>query len=501
MYKNSILKNSFWLVSSSVFNRIQGFFMIVFLARLISPFELGLYNIIQNLINRGDIVGRFGTDLAIHRSGAQINIKGPIKTGRLFGVGTTLNIISGFLITAILIINKDLVANYWLREPSTSKWIVLAAISIFITLVGNCPWFFLLALKEFKKHSVNLTLYISFKAFLCLILTFSYGYRGALVSILVSQLFYFFQGYFLAKNTLKIRSIKLRFNNFLSESINIFKFGLPFYISNFVENIIDIPFMLYVTRIGGLSELGYLRIAQTLGQFVNFFSQAFSPMVITYLSESNAVDNQKSEYLKSIHFRLVGGITIYIGLLCQILVSFLVPTIFGEAYIKAIILSRIELLIGFILAINSILTQYLVSYGKTLSIALTNTFSLPIKIILSLVLIPQYSSIGLLSANLSYYFFNFLIYLWLAFKSSSRKDKKYLVKFLIFFIVSNSMVLIINNLNLTYLHEASLNILIGLISFISYLKLMMDKDELNLIKSYSHKVTTRYINSKKGIFK
>jgi len=490
MNKKLILKDSIWLVITSIFNRFQGFFLIAFLARLMSPFELGLFNIIQNLLLRGDIVGRLGTDLAISRDGAQIQTRGPVAIGRLFGVGTILNILSGLIILIILLANKDIVAVFWLKDPSSSKWISLAGLSILITLVGNCPWIFLIALKEFKIHSINSNLYIFFKTFISIILTFLYGYKGALASILISQILYFILGFFIVRKPLKRNNIKLRFDSFFKEGLKIFKFGLPIYISHFVDNVVDIPFLFAVSRVGGLSELGFLRIAQTFGQFVTFLSSALSPLVISYLSEFIVINKTKSEYLKSLHFRIIGGLSLYICLIGQILVAILVPLVFGSAYSNAITLSRIELLIGFFVAINAILSQYIVGYGKTLPIALTNIFSTPIKIIFSIKLIPLYSALGFLIANSIYYLINCVVFLWLAFKDSSDNDKKNAIKFSAIFFLSFAFIFLVDFIRLPYSYEIIINSFIILISFFVYLKVMIIEKEFELL----YKLVFRIVN-------
>ena len=216
---------------------------------------------------------------------------------------------------------------------------------------------------------------------------------------------------------------------------------------------------------------------------------ALSPIIISYLSQYVMEDLGKYFELKSIHFRILGVFTLITLILCQIMLEIIVPISFGESYQEALNLSRISLLNGFFITLVAVLNQYIVSKGKTTSIAFTNLTTGTIKLILALILIPIYSVYGFLISNFVFHFLNSIIFIFISSKDAPVNDNFQNIKYMIISISSIFMVLFIISLDIALLFRIGFGLLLSILTLYLSLKFVFTNQEqtiaLNFIKSIS----------------
>jgi O-antigen/teichoic acid export membrane protein len=425
-FLKGVLKGSFWVVFATVITRFAGFIALPILARILGPADLGLYNLVQNTVQTGDGLSRIGTDAAMHRNGAQYETLGTQAVGRLFGVGACLTIFAGSFIAICLWVGRKVIAQNWFVEPKIEPWLILTALAIFFTVIGNPSWFYLVALQAFRTYSLRASVISILGAVVTLLLAYYFGLTGAVYSLLLTAFVQATWGWWLTLPILKEKGIKLRSDNFFDESLSILAFGLPFYGSNFLSSFIALPLLGYVSKAGGIEQVGYLRIAQSLSQFVSFLPTAIAPVIISSLSASLAADIKGYRQIKSLHLRSLWVVILITTVAICFSLEGLITTLFGSAYTKAILLSRLTIWMTAISSISGILGQHIISFGKTRTIALVQVIALVIHIAFALALIPLYSSTGLLLAQSLAAIFTLVAYVRPALTDIESEDKKHL---------------------------------------------------------------------------
>jgi O-antigen/teichoic acid export membrane protein len=419
-----IVKGTFWVILATVVTRFAGFIALPLLARLLSPSGLGLYNIIQSTVQTGDGLSRIGVDAAIHRNGSQYKTTGAKAVGRLFGVGTCLLIGTGSLIAISLWLFREALAIHWLGEAKVEPWLGLTAVIIFFTVIGNPSWFYLVALHDFRTYSLRTSVISITGAGLTVSLAWFFGFVGAIWGLVLTAIIQATWGWWLTLPILKKNAIELRYDNFFHEARDILSFGLPFYASNFLSSFVALPLLGYVSRTGGIEQLGYLRVAQSLSQFISFLPTAIAPVLISNLSASYATDATDFKTLKSLHLRSLWAVILIITVTISSTLEILVPMLFGSTYTQAIFLSRLTIWIAAVQSLSGMLSQYLISAGKTRVIAVVQTLGLFINIVAALFFIPLYSSVGLLLAQSLAVLLTFTGYIRPALIDLDRSDKK-----------------------------------------------------------------------------
>jgi O-antigen/teichoic acid export membrane protein len=392
-------KGSFWVTLATVITRFTGFATLPILARLLGPADLGLYNLVANTIQTADGLSRLGADAAMHRNGAQYQTVGSESVGRLFGVGSCITILAGIIASLLLYFNRSAVSVQWLGEAKIESWLSLAAAVTVLTVASNPPWYYLLALQEFKLSSIRSAGATIVGASVTLFLTWNFRLPGALWGLGATALLQAIWGWGVALPALRAKQIRLRIDRFWPEARSILGFGLPFYASNFLSSFIALPLLGYVSRTGGIEQLGYLRVAQALSQFISFLPTAIAPVLISTLAASITANAFEYRQTKSLHLRSLCLVILVFSTAICFSLEYLVPLLFGASYSQAILLSRLTIWITAISSFSGILSQYVISSGQTRVIAMIQVPSLFVNLALALWLIPNYSSMGLLAAQ------------------------------------------------------------------------------------------------------
>lgn len=394
-----MLKGSAWVTLSTIVTRFAGFIVLPFLARLLSPEDLGLYNLMNTTVQTGDRLSRLGADAAIHRNGAQFETIGPESVGRLFGVGAILMTFMSVLIALCLLIWREPIALRWLGEERAESWLGLVAIVIVIYAISNPPWLYLIALHEFRISSLRSSTVAILGAIITLFLAWRFKLSGAIWGLGALSLLHATLGWGLVLPILQRKQIKLRFNHFFQEICSILSFGLPFFAGNFLSSFIALPLLGYVSRAGGIEQIGYLRVAQSLSQLISFLPTAIAPVLISTLSANISANTIEYRQTKSIHLRSLWIIILTIATYISFSLDYLIPLLFGDNYSQAIFLSRLTIWITAMTSLSGMMNQYVISSGRTKVIAIIQTTALGINLLLGLLLIPKYNSVGLLIAQ------------------------------------------------------------------------------------------------------
>jgi O-antigen/teichoic acid export membrane protein len=398
----NLIKGGAWLTLANVVSKLASALVLPILARLLGPEALGIYSIVFSLAQSAQSFSTLGADIAMHRNGAQYKTIGTEAVGRLFGVGLSLICLVSALTGLGIWLFREPLAQHWLGQPNVTPWLGTAAILIVLQPWSNIPLLFLASLQDFRAYAIRSSVEMVFTSAFTVFFAWKWGLAGAIRGLMIAEIVQIPWSYFVAKPVLKARGIRLRFNRFFQESRSILKFGFPYYFGNtLLGSLVGLPLMGLVSQYGGLEQLGYLRVAQSMASLIGFIPSAITPAAISYLSASSVGDQESHQYLKSVHLR-----SIWILLLIPICsVCLLIPNIlnilFGSAYQAANILSVLSLWISLLVGVTSVLVQYLLAEGHTVKISWISTLGTVFFVVSAFLLVPGYQALGFLMAQIA----------------------------------------------------------------------------------------------------
>lgn len=398
----SLIKGGAWLTLANVVSKLASMLVLPLLARLLGPESLGIYSIVFSLAQSAQGFTSLGADIAMHRNGAQYKTLGTEAVGRLFGVGFSLICLVSAVTGLAVWLFRESLAQHWLGQPNVTLWLGAAAILIVTQPFSNIPLLFLASLQDFRAYALRSSIEMIFTGLLTVILAWQWGLGGSILGLVIAEIIQIPWSYCVAKPVLQVRGIRLRFDKFWTETISIFRFGFPYYFGNtLLGSLIGLPLMGLVSQYGGLQELGYLRVAQSMAALIGFIPSAIAPAAISYLSASYVGDSQSYQALKSIHLR---GIWILLllptGAVCLLLPN-IINLLFGDAYQQATILAWLSLWTSALAGITAVLVQSLLVAGKTVRVAFASLLGAILGVSVTLILVPEYKGIGFLIGQLS----------------------------------------------------------------------------------------------------
>lgn len=395
-----LIKGGAWLTLANVVSKLASALALPLLARLLGPESLGIYSVVFSLAQSAQGFSTLGADVAMQRNGAQHKTIGNDAVGRLFGVGLSLICLVSAVTGLGIWFFREPLAKHWLGQPDVIPWLGTTAILIGLQPWGNVPLLFLASLQEFRAYALRSSLGMIVSSAATVVLAWRLGLAGAVQGLLLAAIAQIFWSYLIVKPVLRSKGIRLRVAQFWQESRSILKFGFPYYFGNtLLGSLAGLPIMGLVSQYGGLEQLGYLRVAQSMAALIGFIPSAIAPAAISYLSASSGDNNESYNYIKSVHLRGIWALLLVpTGAVCLALPD-VINGLFGSAYQEATILSWLSLWISALAGVVSVLVQYLVVAGKTVRVAWASSLGVSCWVLAAFLLVPQYSALGFLLAQ------------------------------------------------------------------------------------------------------
>ncbi|MBW4496717.1 MAG: oligosaccharide flippase family protein [Oscillatoria princeps RMCB-10] len=388
------IKGSLLLSIASVVVRLSGILMLVPLARLLGPKQLGIYSLVFWLVQSGTMLGRLGVDAAMHRNGAQIYRTNPVATGRLLGVGGTMMGLSFTALSAAVWIWRSPLAEHWLGNKEAAEWFSYAGAILFTEGMGLVLMTGLLSLHKFQNHSMATATGALGRLLLSPLLAWRYGLSGAFLGLMLASLLQLGVAAVSFYRSVQEYRIPLILQGLWQESQHILRFGLPFYAGNALIGLVTLPMMGELGRVAGVETLGQLRIGQSLSQIVGFLPGAIAPVAISVLSEAHAAEASDFQRLRSVHLRGNWLLALTIVTFFSLASRPLIGLLFGDAYQSALPVVIGMSWVALVTVVVENLNLYSLSAGNTKVIALASIIQKVIFVSLTFWLIPPWGGMG-----------------------------------------------------------------------------------------------------------
>ena len=286
------VKGGFNLFYGLIISTIISALGIIFLARLLSPSDMGILAIAVVAPNLFAILRDWGINSAMTRFIAKYrsenkmaNVKGILSAGVLFELtlGLSLSLLSFIL--------SDFMATHFLQRPDIAPLIRIASFTILGEALLTAARSIFTGYERMELHSITLVIQSSLKAVLSLLLViFGLGVFGAVIgntiAALTSGLVSIAMLYIVIyRNTEKLTKEKLR----IIENIKtMFKYGLPISISAILSGLLA-QFQNFLVAIYVINQLiGNYSVALNFAVLITFFATPITTVLFPAFSKLNA---------------------------------------------------------------------------------------------------------------------------------------------------------------------------------------------------------------------
>lgn len=390
MAKRRFSRDVIGVFNSNVFSIIAGLLASIILARVLGPDKFGIFTA---LIIIPMIVVSL-TNLGIRGSAIFHVGKGKYNKDELVSSIVLLLIFAsvlGMIISAV---------TYWVYDEPNFTLMMIGLVLLVIPGRLAIIYFggIFLGNDEIRKaNQLNwITNAINLAFIALLVWWFKFEILGAIIAFLVSASIVAIYGLILVR-----RSFKLRLTIHKEILVGLLKLGVLFSFSFFIIQLnyrIDI---LLIEKLRDATEVGLYSIGASIAEQLWQLPLAIS--IVVFSRSAGSANRQEMAGMTIVLLRLSFLFALFASVLMFFLVPFLVPLIFGDAYIPSIRIIQLILPGIIMVVIFRILSGHIAGIGKP---ELTIYIFLPallVNVLLNLLWIPSYGGEGAaMATNVSY---------------------------------------------------------------------------------------------------
>ena len=403
IFATATFRQSLITFSGTVLNGLLGAVFYVLAARALGPVSFGLLIIAITMLTLiADIAG-LGTDTGLVRFIGKYSTSDPIKVKRFLKLGLEVKIFVWILVLILGLILAPFIATNIFIKPELSSPLRLSFIGVGASLLFSYIIHTLQGFQRFWSWSgIQIgTNTLRVLIIVALVISGNIGLVNTLGSYLITPFLGFVFGLFLLpKNFFRVKE---EFS-VVKEFFHYNKWVASFAIISATSARLDTFFL---ARLLPVREVGYYSAATQITTVVPQIVVAIGTVIAPKMASMGKIKDLVI-YLKKTQLLVLG--LAFLGIISIPFVIFLIPSLYGEEYIPAILPFVIHFLAMLIFLISVPVHNAVIYYfGKPSLFFWISLFNLMIVILLGWNLISSYGAVGAAATVLVSTIFNFIV--------------------------------------------------------------------------------------------
>lgn len=358
-----IAKGTFWSLSGSIIS--QGLLLLssIIVARILGKDTYGQFGIIRTTINMFAVFAGFGLGLTATKYISEYKLKDKEKAGRIIGLSTLFSILSGLIISILIIIFAKYIAKNTLNSSHLENQIKIGAIILFFNAINGSQIGILAGFESFKSIA-KINFIAGVMAFpIQILLTFYGGLSGAIIGFGFNFFILWILSIFSVKRISKLNGIHIDLKNFWQEYKILYKFSLPTLLAGLlVSPIMWVCNVFLVNQPNGYGQMAIFDVANQWRNIILFIPLAISQVALPLFSEVSK--NQGKFYS---YFYLNLKVTLIISSIFGIIIiifSKIILSFYGNDFISGYSVLIVMALTTIISSANNVVGQAIAGKGK-----------------------------------------------------------------------------------------------------------------------------------------
>lgn len=390
MVRSITWKDTLWVLSGNVFNKVLGLVSFTILTRSLGPEMYGVYSIAISVLMLAGDLSDLGINSALIRYGAEYSYqKDDERLRTLFSISIRSRILLGTVIFIVGITLAHYLANSVYQNNLLYPFLMVAFGGVFIILLNSTMSSVLTATQQFKRLFIINLCYGICNVVGIVILVFS-GSLNAMSAFIVS---------IIAPLIASIAAIRMLPNKFINLALKnkeisrkIFHFGKWMFVWSLAFIVYNQINIVMLSNLGNATMVGYYNTAFRIAALTQILTGAYSTVLNPKLS---TLINNRPEMIKEFRHAFI-----YCGLLiCALVIGiFVAPAIItilaGAKYISSIPVMQVLLGWMILATTNLPFSSFIYAQGKTHFFAFSIILECIFMALLNLWLIPLYGAWG-----------------------------------------------------------------------------------------------------------
>jgi O-antigen/teichoic acid export membrane protein len=404
--QNRLVHGFSWSIVGTIILNIFGLISTIITARLLGISTYGEYAIIQSTVGLFSILAGLGLGLTATKYIGEYRAKDHEKVLRIITVSVALAIISGSILSVILLIFAPFLSIHILHSPDLAVSLQLSAGLLFLGALNGAILGILSGFSEFKKIAlINMFVgIITIPIFIVLIIFLDLP--GAIIAAELIMLINVLIGYRMIRTVCNYRKPIMNFHIFKNEFFLLSQFSIPAIASNLVCGLgIWVASVILINQPDGYSQIAIYNAAYQWRIVVIFIPGILSQVSIPILAE----DYGEREIVNISSF--IQEMTLLIGIYSLLVMIFLsifsqqIMGLYGSSFSDGWTVLIVVLLTAMIYAILLPVSNVIIASGRMWIGFLLNS-GWALILLISTIYLIKYGSLGLATAFLIAYVFH-----------------------------------------------------------------------------------------------
>lgn len=325
---SSLFKDSFWAIFGNAMGKGLSLVAGIIVARYLGKELFGQYGLVKNTLLFVGGFASFGLKYTATKYIGE-NIGNAPHQKLLSRIMLKLTVWFSALISILIFLFAPQLANLF-NAPSLVIGFQLLAGSVFFNAIATTQFGVLAGYKQFKALSNN-TIWTGIVIFITSFLgVYYYDFTGALVSLIISQIFN------VIINQISIdkleKGVDISAEIRAGKQKEIILFSLPVACQEVLFTAVSQMYIYFVSRFAGFGEYGIITVVSQWKMLILFVSGTLRNVTLSHLSSVNKDMNKQKRILRVmvlVNVVLTGVPLIVVGLFINLVVSFYGPSFSG----------------------------------------------------------------------------------------------------------------------------------------------------------------------------
>ncbi|OGV60047.1 MAG: hypothetical protein A2283_19755 [Lentisphaerae bacterium RIFOXYA12_FULL_48_11] len=281
-----LARGAFWSFAGAVISRGLSLISSILVARMLGKEGFGELGIIQSSVGMFATFAGFGLGLTATKYVAEFRTKDPAKAGKIIGLSSIVSLVTGSLITIILLISASWLASRTLNAPQLSVLLQLSAPLLLLGAWGGAQTGALAGFESFKRIAqINL---VSGLLNFPLMVGGVYiaGLTGAVWGLLIANMVGCLLNSWALRVEMRKAAVPVIFSGCRSEWPILWKFSLPSLLSGIMVGPVTWACnAMLVNQPNGYAEMGIFNAANQWFNALLFLPSIVGSVILPVLSE------------------------------------------------------------------------------------------------------------------------------------------------------------------------------------------------------------------------
>lgn len=354
---SSLFQDSFWALLGSALGKGLALMAGIAIARFMGKDVYGEYGMIKNTLVMIAIFSTFGLGYTATKFIADCTTNDKSRVYSIHYIATIITLIASGII-ALLVCVFAIPLSLYLEAPHLSGILRWAAVAIIFNAINTTQIGELSGFNAYKIIAFNNTITGIFTFIVSIILTYYNGLIGAVVALVLTNMFNCALNYYSLRKLLLTFQKKIEFNK-LREVIS---FSLPIALQESLYAITHWVSTIIIVKLSGYGDLGVLSVVSQWSVLLLFVPGALRNVALSHLSGSLSNDKYHNVILKRLLF--INFISTFVPFLIIGILSKWICSWYGESYNGMILVFNVAIFTTIINSLTNVYTQELISKSQ-----------------------------------------------------------------------------------------------------------------------------------------